>query len=374
MLRNFRRNRSDVDFARGMRRQRGDRPRAPELVSHRGDARPLGFGGGRRQIERDAGALPQCAVDRQAPAMALDQTIDDAESEPGAAMLARQAAIHLPERMDRHRGRLWGDAAALIGDADPHKPVAASDGDPDRRARFAELRRVGEQFQQHLLDGAAVGIDRAWRPADAQRDVAALTRLALAELVKGRFDRFRYVDALQLQRKPAGFELRDRQDVDDKVEHLPAGLAGIAGVINVASLADRPESLPGDHFAEADDGVEGRAQLVAHRGEKSRLRRVRRTRVVAGRRQFELVAFALGDVLAGALQIGRLVSISCGFGPQIQGADFGAGRDNAVIEIDLLDFQTLAQRVDDGFASGPRYTLQQSQYRPRQGPVGTYVH
>src|SRR5205823_10831732 len=250
-------------------------------------------------IERDARALPQCAVNRQAPAMALDQAIDDAEPEPGAAMLARQAAVHLPERMDRHCGRLWSDAAALIGDADPRKPVAAGDGDSDRCRRFAELRRIGEQFQQHLLDGAPVGVDRAWRPADAQRDVAALTRLALAELVKGRFDRLRYVDALQLQRKPAGFELRDRQDVDDKVEHLPAGLAGIAGVINVAALADRPESLPGDHFAEADDGVERRAQLVAHRGEKSRLRRVRGTRLVAGRGQFELVAFALGDVLAG---------------------------------------------------------------------------
>src|SRR5437588_10879941 len=303
--------------------------------------------------------------------MALNQAIDDAESEPGAAMLARQAAIHLPERMDRHRGRLRGEAAALISDADPHKPLAAGHGDPDRRPRFAELRRVGEQFQQHLLDGAAVGIDRAWRRADAQRDVAALTRLALAELVKGRFDRFRYVDALQLQRKPAGFELRDRQDVNDKVEHLPAGLAGIAGVINVASLADRPESLSGDHFAEADDGIERRAQLVAHRGEKSRLRRVRRTRLVAGRGQFELVAFALGDVLAGALQIGRLVSISCGFGRQIQGADFGAERENAVIEIYLLAIQSLAPRVSDAFPVGPRYTPLQSQYRHHPDPVAT---
>ena len=113
---------------------------------------------------------------------------------------------------------------------------------------------------------------------------------------------------------------------------------------------------------------------MAHRGEKSRLRRVRRTRLVAGPGQFELVAFALGDVLAGALQIGRLVSISRGFGPQIQGADFAAGRDNAVIEIDLLAFQSLAQRVNDGFPVEPRNTPQQSQYRHRPGALAQAEH
>ena len=113
---------------------------------------------------------------------------------------------------------------------------------------------------------------------------------------------------------------------------------------------------------------------MAHRGEKSRLRRVRRTRLIAGRGQFELVAFALGDVLAGALQIGRLVSISRGLGPQIQGADFAASRDNAVIEIDLLAFQSLPQRVNDGFPVGPRHTPQQSQYRHRPGALAQAEH
>src|SRR5881275_1433162 len=100
--------------------------------------------------------------------------------------------------------------------------------------------------------------------------------------------------------------------------------------------------------------------MMALRGVRSSwLIAARKAVLVAGRGQFELVAFALGDVLAGALPIGRLVSISRGFGPQIQGADFAAGRDNAVIEIDLLAFQSLTQRVNDGFPVGPRHTPQQ---------------
>ena len=93
-----------------------------------------------------------------------------------------------------------------------------------------------------------------------------MTRLALPEVVEDRLDRFRQIEPLELQGKPPGLKLRDGQDIDDELQHLSSGLAGVAGVIDIAALIDRPECLSSDHLAETDDRIERCAEFMAHRG------------------------------------------------------------------------------------------------------------
>ena len=48
-----------------------------------------------------------------------------------------------------------------------------------------------------------------------------------------------------------------------------AGIMDVAGIILVHRHAVRSENLAFHHFGEAEDGVERRAQLMAHLGEEA---------------------------------------------------------------------------------------------------------
>src|ERR1051325_2846046 len=79
---------------RQLRRARGALLGGAKLFQHR------------REIERYSGSLTRQAVDCQSAAMLADQTIDDAEAETGAALLAGETAIYLAKRKQGHRSRL----------------------------------------------------------------------------------------------------------------------------------------------------------------------------------------------------------------------------------------------------------------------------
>ena len=82
------------------------------------------------------------------------------------------------------------------------------------------------------------------------------------------------IDGLVLQSELAGLDLRDVEDVVDEREEMLAGAENILGVFGVARDADRPHRLILDDLGEADDRVQGRAQLMAHIGEELRFRLV----------------------------------------------------------------------------------------------------
>ena len=54
----------------------------------------------------------------------------------------------------------------------------------------------------------------------------------------------------------------------DQVEQMDAALVDVLRVFAIALLAQRAQQLALQHFGEADDGVERRAQLMAHRGQE----------------------------------------------------------------------------------------------------------
>src|SRR3546814_3425749 len=62
--------------------------------------------------------------------------------------------------------------------------------------------------------------------------------------------------------------LRDIENVVDDGEQVIAALVDVLDVVAVVVAADRPEDLLQDELREADDGVQRRAQLVAHGGQE----------------------------------------------------------------------------------------------------------
>jgi len=75
-----------------------------------------------------------------------------------------------------------------------------------------------------------------------------------------------------------------------------AGAADIVGVFHIALAADRPEALLGHQLRETDNGVEGRADLVADAGQELALERAGVFRLQLGIPQFLLGALPLGDI------------------------------------------------------------------------------
>src|SRR3546814_7618590 len=71
--------------------------------------------------------------------------------------------------------------------------------------------------------------------------------------------------------------LRDIENVVDDGEQVIAALVDVLDVVAVVVVADRPEDLLQDELREADDGVQRRAQLVAHGGQEVALGAVGRS-------------------------------------------------------------------------------------------------
>ena len=74
----------------------------------------------------------------------------------------------------------------------------------------------------------------------------------------------------------ARLDLGDVEQIVDQAEQMRARGMDVAGIFLVARRADRPEAFLRDDLGKAQDGVERRAQLVAHIGEEGGLGGVRR--------------------------------------------------------------------------------------------------
>ena len=225
-----------------------------------------------------------------------------------------------------------------------------------------------------MYDRLPVRREQTRRAADRQCHLAPLAFVALPEFGHRRLGHLGQIDVLQLQLVPAGLQLGDGQDIDDELEHLLARLPGIAGIVDVAAFGDRSERLLGDHVAEADDRVERRAQLVAHRGEEGRLGGIGAARLVARRRQGDLGALALGDVLERPLQVGGVVLGRRYLGAQAQGARHAVRRDDLMVDIDPLTVQAAAQGSGDRLPVGAGNPPQQRFKRQGTRPVAQPEH
>ena len=80
--------------------------------------------------------------------------------------------------------------------------------------------------------------------------------------------RLRQIERLQVELHPAGLDLRHVQDVVDDFEQIVAAGQDVVAVFLVFLRAERAEHAAAHDLGKSDDGVERRAQLVAHIGEE----------------------------------------------------------------------------------------------------------
>ena len=132
-----------------------------------------------------------------------------------------------------------------------------------------ELDRVAEQVGQHLAQLALVGAHVAWnitRLLEGQRQ--ALVMGAQAESIFQALHQAVQVKFLFLQRDAPGLDLRDLQHVVDDGQQV---LAAAVDRFQVLALRRGQVGVTRQQLAEAQDGVERRAQLVAHVGQENAL-------------------------------------------------------------------------------------------------------
>ena len=76
---------------------------------------------------------------------------------------------------------------------------------------------------------------------------------------------------LLVQLVAAGLDAGEVEDLVDEMQEVAAAVEDVARVVAVGRIFDRAEQLGLHHLGEAEDGVERRAQLVAHGGKEARL-------------------------------------------------------------------------------------------------------
>ena len=184
-----------------------------------------------------------------------------------------------------------GDSATGVRDPEIEFSAAHFVSEPDA-ARLRELRGVGQQVDDHLREPVAVGADGALFVFLLEEQFDALPDLHADDilLLPHQFVQVEVrVDEVERPR----LDFREVEDVADELQQQ-----------GVVVFDDRDVFLlllllfgRGQNARKSDDGVERRAYLVAHVGQKRRFQAVRLFGAVAGREEFLLHAFAFGDDL-----------------------------------------------------------------------------
>ena len=156
----------------------------------------------------------------------------------------------------------------------------------------------------------------------------------------------------QVEPDAAGLDLRHVEDVVDHVEQVLPALVDVAAILAVFLCAERAEHARLHDLGESDDGIERRAQLMAHIGEELRLGLVGLLGpglllgIFVGE-VGELVGLVLQRLLRGAQVRNRphqpLLALHQPFFVRLDGGDVGADRDiAAVLGAPLADVQPAA--------------------------------
>src|SRR3546814_1340930 len=81
------------------------------------------------------------------------------------------------------------------------------------------------------------------------------------------------VQRLLAQVEPPGLGLREIEHVVDQAEKVAAAVVDVGGIFRIARVAERSQRLRLQDLGKADDRVQRRAQLVAHRSQELRDRK-----------------------------------------------------------------------------------------------------
>ena len=199
--------------------------------------------------------------------------------------------------------------------------------------------RVGQEIERDLFDRATIGLQLDCR-SDARIERQTLLVGTGGDDAQAVGQDVIELNGFRLEADTAGFDLRHVEDVTDHVEQIAAAFADVARVFAVFFRPERPEHSQFHDFGETDDGVERRAQLVAHIGEEFGFRLVRLLgagffRGVFERQIGELAGLEFQRLLRAAQVVDRrdlpLLSLDQLLLVLLELGDVGADRDIAAV-------------------------------------------
>ena len=195
-------------------------------------------------------------------------------------------AVGLREFLEQPPHLLLGHADAGVGHGN-RDPVAAigvlpARGDGDG-AFLGELVGVARQVEQRLPEAGLVGVDRAEVRRAIDDDAIGVLRRHRLDRLGHVLDQRRQRERFEVKLHAPRLDLRQVENVVDQGEQVAGGAQHPLERLELV-LALEIAGVLQQHLGDADDGVERRAQLVAHAGEELRL-------VLAG--DLELLALLL---------------------------------------------------------------------------------
>src|SRR6185312_1177216 len=224
-----------------------------------------------RQDDADRGAVAALAVDDQRAAMQFDQFLGKRQAEAGAFVTARETVVDLAERRQRDLNILVRHADAGIGDADDDGFALVARIERDAAAGLGEFHRIGQKIEQYLAQLRRFARDQHQILRLGEIEHQAAARALVAHHAGAIGHDVAHVDGFVIDGELAGLAFRQVQHAVDDGEQVAAALQNVGDVGGVILVVELAEQLALHDLGEADDGVERRAQLVAHVGDEARL-------------------------------------------------------------------------------------------------------
>jgi hypothetical protein len=130
-----------------------------------------------------------------------------------------------------------------------------------------KLIGVAQEVQKRLAQPHRVGMQRADRAVAMDCDLVPVLRRQRFDRLDNALDQWRKSEGFEIKLHPPGLDLGQVKDIVDQGEQVPGCTEHAIEGLDV--LLQRLDILP-QHLADADDGIERRAQLMAHIGEELR--------------------------------------------------------------------------------------------------------
>ena len=226
-------------------------------------------GGGEGDGDPENGSFAGGADDTDGAAHQLGQAAGDGQPQAGATEAAGGGAVGLDEALEEIGLVRGGDADAGVLNLDAQVvgvgPVGDGQDAQDDLALFGELDGVAQQVEDDLAQAHGVAVGAAGGGGiEVEDEFEAFLAGGAGLKIEGALELVVEVEVDGFQHEAPGLDLGEVEDVvDDGQERLAAEEQSIDKVFLVGAQRSAHEQVP-----HADDAVEGRADLVAHVGQK----------------------------------------------------------------------------------------------------------
>ena len=205
--------------------------------------------------------------------MHRNEALDDRQAKSCAFVAALIGLTGLEERITDPLQVVCANADSAI-DHTHHKARTLDAGSyRDGAPALGKLDRVGQQVQQHLLERARIAGDLRQVSRYAGDNIDPVLTGFQDHQIAAADERFAWRKQFRNDLEIAALHLRHIKDAVDDRQEMKPGFIDQLGVFLTPCGVDHHLVLAHDHFREPDNGIQRRAQFMAHGGKEARLGR-----------------------------------------------------------------------------------------------------